>query len=223
MERGPPKLTTMTSVLRPPAPVVCIEVVRATFVHLKGIDCVEQTFRAHAMFEFRIVGGAHDPDLMSKSEEFPAASPDGSFRPSALWYLNKQVDIPNAQDYSVLESKTFKVGDDLHMVKRVDGTFTEVMDLEDFPFDAQALTVELLFMCAAEGPVPVTLTVAPEAIATTEHFSHPNLWTLHDKLSLEVRQVALRGGVRVGLGLGQRLGRRMLDMQWRMRIYSANV
>ena len=125
-----------------------IEVVRATFVHLKMINCVEQTFHAALFIEARIESGAMDADLSRPSGDWPTSpSSDGSYRPSALWYLNKQLEYPNALEVKIVESKTFNVGDDLCLVQRVDGIFTAVMDLVNFPFDTQRLTIEVLLKC----------------------------------------------------------------------------
>jgi hypothetical protein len=184
----------------PPAPLRDIELLRVTFVQLKGVDCVEQTFKAHLMVECRIAQGALDPDLMIQSDEFPKPSAvDGSFRPSALWYLNKQFDYPNALEFNVLESKTFAVGDDLHLVQRVDGTFNEIMNLANFPFDTQQLNVELMVKCAAEGPMPAALSVGRDVLAATEHFSQPNLWDLHGDVGLSLHEVGPKNaqGVRM--------------------------
>ena len=241
---------------RPPAPAVHIQLTRVTFVHLKAINCVEQTFKASVYVEFRIEGGAHDEHLSVQSDDWPSQSAaDGSWRPSALWYLKKQLDLPNAQvcvcvclrararacvwcmgrvcsalrrsaacappvwrsraqEYEVLEAKIFKQDDDLYLVTRIDGTFTEIMDLEFFPIDVQDLTIELLFKCAAEGPVPVVLTMAPDVHAATETFSQPNLWMLHDDLSLSIHRVGAKNadGVRLktypALHLSARVSRR---------------
>ena len=145
------------------APMRTFELRRVSFVQLKAIDVVDQTFSAHVMLECCLRGGALDDDLMKTSDGWPAApTADGSFRPSALWYLNNQFDWPTAQQFSVLESKVFRVGNDLHLVQRVDGVFSRPMNLRYFPFDTQELTATLCVTCAAEGPVPARLAVAPQ-------------------------------------------------------------
>ena len=156
------------------APMRTFELRRVSFVQLKAIDVVDQTFSAHVMLECCLRGGALDDDLMKTSDGWPAApTADGSFRPSALWYLNNQFDWPTAQQFSVLESKVFRVGNDLHLVQRVDGVFSRPMNLRYFPFDTQELTATLCVTCAAEGPVPARLAVAPDVRASATHSALP--------------------------------------------------
>lgn len=44
---------------------------------------------------------------------------------------------------------------------------------------------QVLIKCAAEGPVPVELTISPEYHTAIEHFSQHNLWSMHEGLVLE--------------------------------------
>ncbi len=185
-----PRPIRQRSLPPPQAPVLRFELLRASFVQLKSIDVVEQTFRAHVMVELVLAGGWIDQHLSIQSDEWPnAMAADGTFRPSALWFLNHQFDYPNAQDFTVMESKVFRRGDDLHLIQRVDGEFNEEMGLTQFPFDSQSLTVVFCINCAAEGPVPVGIDVADDVLAAVDRFSHPNIWQLADGLALSVHEV----------------------------------
>ena len=108
--------------------------------------------------------GALDEDLSKQFDGFPVDE-DGrpTYRPSAVWYLS-QLDFPNGHDLHVLESKVAVVGNDLHLIQRVEGEFFERFELHAFPFDAQDLTVTMCFNCAKNGPVPVELSCPPSAV-----------------------------------------------------------
>ena len=50
-------------------------------------------------------------------------------------------------------------GDDLLVMVRHEGTFTEVFELDHYPCDQQALTMTLNINVRTSGPVPVELVV----------------------------------------------------------------
>jgi len=132
-----------------------LEIVRADVTQLSAIDQLSQTFRARLFLILRLPGGAKDDDLSRESEDFPVDSHGRpTFRPSARWYLS-QLDFPNGRDIKTLESKVTTAGDDLQVIKRIDGEFFERFELQSFPFDAQDLTITVSANCANEGPVPV--------------------------------------------------------------------
>ena len=73
-----------------PPPVRTLELVRAKFDKVLGINPVAQTFKADCFFEFKIRGGAHDPDLTREGDGPPSTNfPSDTLRPSARWYLNQ--------------------------------------------------------------------------------------------------------------------------------------
>ena len=71
------------------------------------------------------------------------------------WFL-RQLDFPTALDYTILERKVVKLQEHLDLVIKVTGTFFEHMELEDFPVDIQALTIQVSCNTAIEGIVPAT-------------------------------------------------------------------
>jgi hypothetical protein len=73
-----------------PPPVRTLELVRAKFDKMLNIDQLKQTFLADVFFEFKIRGGAHDPDLTREGDGPPSTVfPQDTLRPSARWYLNQ--------------------------------------------------------------------------------------------------------------------------------------
>ena len=46
------------------------------------------------------------------------------------------------------------------------GTFSEVYELEEFPFDKQGLTLTLNFNARVNGPLPMELHIAEDCIVT---------------------------------------------------------
>ena len=102
------------------APLRTFELHRAHILQLKSIDDIAQEFTAHLMIEFIVRDGALDEEFSKNSDEWPQ---DGW--PAALWYLSKQFEYVNSKGHTVLESKVFKDGDDLVLVQRVEGAFSE--------------------------------------------------------------------------------------------------
>ena len=76
--------------IKGPPPVRTLELVRAKFDKVLGINPVAQTFKADCFFEFKIRGGAHDRDLTREGDGPPSTHfPSDTLRPSARWYLNQ--------------------------------------------------------------------------------------------------------------------------------------
>ena len=139
--------------IREPLKLILIEV---ELQRLHRLDMASQTFAATLWLEFLIPGGALDPDLSAVGEQFPLDQTSGAplYRPSAAWYL-KRAGFRNALDFRVTDSKIMRRGDDLTMCLQVDGTFYEIFELQDFPFDVQGLTMTLIFnryVAARAGP-----------------------------------------------------------------------
>ena len=88
-----------------------------------------------------------------------------AFKPSAEWYM-KQIDCRNALTWRVVDGKVMKRGDDLIMALRVEGTFVEVYELVDYPFDCQGLTMTLAFNCRANGPLPIDISIKEQCTVT---------------------------------------------------------
>ena len=177
------------------------EVSRVSFFQLKGIDPVAQCFDAHVYFEFIVRGAAHDLDLMEPGEDFSYPYPP------LAWYWNHQVDFPNAVAHEVKECKIIpgpKVNNqpspDMVCIIRVDGTFSERLELHKFPIDQQDLTVSLEIKCAQEGPTPVRI-IVPEGVKAgidKERFDMNNIWDLSENVVLKAEESGLKlnGGVR---------------------------
>jgi len=167
-------------------PRLCtLQVARADITHLAEIDQISQTFYARVFLVLRIKDGASDPYLSSLYTGFPVDN-DGrfTFRPSARWYLG-QIDFPNGKSIKNIESKVTKQGNDLQLIKRVEGHFSEEFELRSFPFDEQDLTITVSSNCACEGPVPVKFVEAnsPQLGVDTINFPHGNIWHLSPNLT----------------------------------------
>ena len=62
--------------------------------------------------------------------------------------------VANAIDYEITDTTVHKKADDLTIMFRIKGEFLEVMELQDYPFDVQDLTVSLQMACRVDGPFP---------------------------------------------------------------------
>ena len=165
-----------------------IEVVRADMTQLSAINQVSQTFHARLLLVMRMPGGAKDADLAKQFDGFPLdENGRPTFRPSAGWFL-KQIDFTNARDLKEMESKVTTEGDDLQLIKRVEGEFFTSFQLAHFPYDMQLLTVTFSVSCAIEGPVPCELVKPkPEAAGIdVETFAFANEYELLPQLSVEL-------------------------------------
>ena len=165
-----------------------LEVVRADMTQLSSINQVSQTFHARLLLILKMPDGAKDADLVKAFDGFPLdANGKPTFRPSARWFL-KQIDFINARDLKLIESKVTQEGDDLHLVKRVEGVFFTSFELAHFPYDMQMLTVTFSVTCAIEGPVPCELMKpAPEnAGIDVDTFAYGNEYELLPQLSVEL-------------------------------------
>ena len=165
-----------------------LEVVRADMTQLSSINQVSQTFHARLLLILKMPDGAKDADLVKAFDGFPLdASGKPTFRPSARWFL-KQIDFINARDLKLIESKVTHEGDDLHLVKRIEGTFFTSFELAHFPYDMQMLTVTFSVTCAIEGPVPCELIKPPPENAgiDVDTFAYGNEYQLSPQLSIEL-------------------------------------
>ena len=167
------------------------EVIRADVTHLSSIDQVSQTFRARLFLILRVAGGADDEHLVKEYDGFPLDT-NGvpTFRPSARWYLN-QISFSNGRSIETQESKVTVAGNDLQLIKRVEGDFFSRFELHSFPFDAQDLTITISTHCATAGPVPMLYTVPPSADfgVDTANFAYGDVWELSPSIATEVTTV----------------------------------
>ena len=150
----------------PPGPLnLVLKEVEVQKMHT--LDVLHQSFQAQIWTEFVVPGGAKDPYLKAKGEVFPfdGESSKPLFRPSLGWYM-AQADYRNALEYKIIDAKTMERGDDLVMAIRVNGTFTEIFELDDYPCDVQGLTTTLNFNCRYHGPMPINISVAEDAKIT---------------------------------------------------------
>lgn len=148
-----------------------------------------KTFHARLLLLLRIRDGATDRHLVEEYEGFPLGE-DGqpTFRPSALWYLS-QIDFPNGTNVRIIESTVTREGKDLLLTKRIEGDFFERFELQNFPFDAQDLTITVGANCANEGPVPVEFTVdGPDAQfgVDTTNFAFDDIWRISESVAPEI-------------------------------------
>ena len=129
---------------------------------LHAVDVQKSSFHAQIWLELVVKDGALDPSLTKESREFPIDPATGrpTFKPSLTWYMN-QVDSRNALSHRVVDAKVLRRGNDLAMAIRLDGTFHEVFELDDYPVDTQGLSMMVTFNCRVGGPVPVELDVDP--------------------------------------------------------------
>ena len=91
-------------------PIRTLELLRAKFIQILGIDALKQTFEADVFFEFKIRGGAHDKDLTAEGDGPPSTYfPSDTLRPSARWYLN-QIEFSNSVIHSLHSDTCVVIG-----------------------------------------------------------------------------------------------------------------
>ena len=143
-------------------------------IQLSKIDTVEHTFRMDCFIVLRLVGGAKDDFLRAEGIQFPTDAATGKplFRPSAGWYL-KQLEVYNSSDVKQIDQSTnVRVdGDDLLLCTRFRGDFLQVMELREYPFDTQNLTVVMACNCRVDGPLPVWFAVSETRAKEPVHLS----------------------------------------------------
>ena len=163
--------STMLSATRGPVPLKLV-LKEVELQKLHKLDIANQSFNATIWMEFVIPGGANDSylcdgmgaDGQPPRPVFPMDKETGRplFKPSATWYA-AQVDCRNGlPGCRVIDNKVMKRGDDLVLALRLEGSFTEVFELVDYPFDLQGLTITMVFNCRASGPLPIDISVDPE-------------------------------------------------------------
>lgn len=141
--------------------MVRMELSKVDLMKLHKLDIHQQCFAAQIWVEWVVRGGASDPDLSAKGSVFPIVDGKPTFKPSLDWFM-EQVDMRNAFTYHLVDGKTMKRGEDLVMALRLEGTFGEIFELAEFPFDQQGLSIVLNFNCRVGGPLKIDLAVAPD-------------------------------------------------------------
>jgi hypothetical protein len=119
---------------------------------LHKLDVANQSFQTTVWMEFIIPGGGLSQSLSEgmsdrpPTQHFPVDPDTGkpTFLPSATWYM-AQLDCRNALNWRLVDGKIMRRGDDLVMAVRVEGSFVEIFELGDYPFDSQGLTCTLNF------------------------------------------------------------------------------
>ena len=99
---------------------------------------------------------------------------------------------PRVRAHQVLESKVTTAGNDLQLIKRIDGEFFERFELQSFPFDAQDLTITVSVNCANEGPVPVEFGAGGPSDSLgvdTVNFAFADVWDLSPEITTEITTV----------------------------------
>ena len=170
-----------------PTPLLRTLVLRLVEVNqLKTIDIVSQCFTAEFVIQLAFEGGALDEHLSNPSDEFPTdQNGRPTFRPSASWYMN-QVDFNNALDYKTIDAKVVRDGDDLVMLLRFEGTFSEEMELDDFPCDEQDLTMSLAFNVRTSGMMPLRIVTSPSLEThMPRHYVDGKKWALRPTVAVE--------------------------------------
>ena len=140
------------------------------------VDVVEQQFKVQFFCQFAFPGGALDEKLMKMDKDehgkykfsFGAnGKPD--WLPSAGWFAD-QFDTNNGIDWCFADNTKMVIidGDDIIVKFRIEGSFYERLELEDFPFDTQTLTMSLAVNVRTTGMTPVKLQVAPDALLSVD-------------------------------------------------------
>ena len=132
------------------------------------IDLHEQTFKCDFFLQLAFPQGAKDPGLSKADKDdagkfvFPLRA-DGAptWSPSAGWFM-EQFDMVNAIEWVVIESEVLTTGLDLCIKYRVEGTFRQQFALQDFPFDAQKLSIDMCFNCRTTGHTPIQLVLGKD-------------------------------------------------------------
>ena len=161
---------------------------------LQQIDMVQQSYTARYFIQLGIPQGALDSDLVRDLNEDEPAFPADTLRPGANWFM-RQIDFPSSLDFQIVTQKVVKMRDDLHLVLKLTGTFFQAMELSNFPFDIQRLSMTIAFNVAKEGIVPIAFSDRPTDGAVLsvnrDMFALSNLWTLPPLVGLRLQNVRL--------------------------------
>ena len=139
-----------------------LELRRLEVQRVHEIDTANHCFDMTFFVTLAFPGGATDEYLTSEIAEFPIGE-DGkpTFRPSALWY-SEQIDFNNGREVQQLGCKVLQEDGDLELRLYYSGKFHESLELQDYPFDDQYLTVSLCINCRRDGKMPVRFAISKE-------------------------------------------------------------
>ena len=145
-----------------------LELRRLEVQRVHEIDTANHCFDMTFFVTLAFPGGATDEYLTSEIAEFPIGE-DGkpTFRPSALWY-SEQIDFNNGREVQQLGCKVLQEDGDLELRLYYSGKFHESLELQDYPFDDQYLTVSLCINCRRDGKMPVKFAISKHADITID-------------------------------------------------------
>lgn len=184
-------------------------VLERSFMQVKTVDVVSQTFTTLCYIEMRSVGSRKDAayykldDAGKLVNTMTKGGQDWPVVPSILWYLENQLHFPNAWSHEIKECKVIPAkdnADDLTCIVRVEGEFQEQMELQHFPVDTQDLQLLFEIQCAkGTSPFPVKFTISPNLIATVDEdaFNLRNVWYIRPTLEVkcwEHKGIGVAGG-----------------------------
>ena len=178
MERETNKPKIKTAAPTKEARTLILQSVEVTRV--REIREAEGTFEGQLHIELCFKGGALDKDLMAihpkmtghdnamqtpyfpfekDAEGRPTSKP--TFKPNAAWYMSKIV-IENMASSPMEQLKDRDAvvrvsGDDITLQLYMQGTFYEMFELDDFPFDSQDLTFSLTLNVQLGSPMSVQI------------------------------------------------------------------
>lgn len=141
-----------------------IEIKSVEISQIAKIDDVEQRFNAQIFVEFQFAGGKQDPDLWNDSgEDFPIGA-DGrpTFKPTAKWYFER-IELCNhiAGTAEKLEGNIYTHKDNVCYNVRWSADFFEELELANFPFDFQNLTIEFRCNVRKSSKMPCEFAISP--------------------------------------------------------------
>ena len=128
---------------------------------ISAIDLSRQRFAGELLLGLRIVNGALDPSLC-KPGEVVTTDDDGNLHASAAWYASK-MEMANAAAYEMSDVNIVERGSDVFIWLKIMGEYCEPMELENYPFDIQALTFSLRLGCRVDGPFPARF-ITPKTV-----------------------------------------------------------
>lgn len=202
-------VTTMVVCLTAHEPVTAsdpIDVEVGIFViDISELHDATQTFRA----DFHLSARWHDAQLAD-----PDADEIRRFPLTNVWH--PQLDVRNRRDVEFLFPREVEVDrlGNVHYRQRISGHLSARLDLREFPFDRQVLSIEIVSV--RYGPEEVSLEVDVERTGTFGRFTLPG-WDveLGDARSIEV-QGAATGTKLSQIELPIQVDRRVAYYRWSM-------
>lgn len=184
-----------------------IEIREFDLVKLTKVDVLDQSFKVQFFCLFAFPGGKNDANLMKLEKDdkgkylfaFDSTTNKPTWLPSAGWFCD-QFDTNNGIDWKILDKDVMVAGEDILFKIRIEGSFYERLELVEFPFDKQDLTISLAVNCRTTGNTPVTLAVAENAslaVDMDEGFQLSQFYTVETKCDPDGREVLDSAGKRL--------------------------